>query len=139
MATAVAVAEPHALVPIIREDLAEIDFGEFEGRTYEEIARSNPEMHKRWMREPELVRFPGGESFDDLRARVIPEINRIRTEFDASTVGVVTHGGVIRTILADALGLTGAAVFRLDLEYGGTTSIDWIGNEAIVHCVNAAV
>lgn len=137
LATASIVAEPHAIEPIVREEISEVDFGEFEGRTYDEIAASNPELYERWMREPALVRFPGGESFDDLRARVIPEIGRIRREHHAGTVAVVTHGGAIRAVLADALGLAGSAVFRFDLAYAGSTAVEWVENGPIVRYVNA--
>ncbi|HEY2936172.1 MAG TPA: histidine phosphatase family protein, partial [Gaiellaceae bacterium] len=55
--------------PIVDERLRELDFGEFEGRTYEEIAESHPDVYRRWMETPTEVRFPGGESYAELRSR----------------------------------------------------------------------
>src|SRR5260370_31981794 len=43
--------------------LRELDFGEFEGRTYDEIAAMYPDPYQQWMEHPTETRFPGGESF----------------------------------------------------------------------------
>ena len=52
----------------------ELDFGDARGRTYEEIEREQPELFRRWMETPTQVRFPGGESYADLRERVAPAV-----------------------------------------------------------------
>ncbi len=43
--------------------LRELDFGEFEGRGYEEIASLYPDLYAQWMEHPTEIRFPDGESF----------------------------------------------------------------------------
>lgn len=118
------------------EYLAEVDFGELEGLTFEEIAGSHPEVYERWMQDPTSVRFPSGESFAELRERVSGGIARIREEHPSGTVAVVTHAGPIRAMLADALGLPNGAIFRIDLSYGGMTSIGWVDDEPFVRFVN---
>ncbi|MEP6972788.1 MAG: histidine phosphatase family protein [Actinomycetota bacterium] len=139
VATAAAVAAKHGLEPIPREDLAEIDFGAFEGRTFDEIAASHPELYAQWMSEPASMRFPGGESFGDLRARVTSEIARIRREHRGGSVAVVTHGGVIRAVLADVLGLNNEAIFRIDQTWGGMTFVEYVGDEPILRYINVWV
>jgi len=47
--TGVAIATPHRLGVDVVEPLRELDFGELEGRSYEEIAESDPELYERWM------------------------------------------------------------------------------------------
>ena len=59
-ATADVLAARHGLEPVIRDALAEIDFGSFEGRAFDEIAASHPDVYARWMSEPGRVQFPGG-------------------------------------------------------------------------------
>jgi alpha-ribazole phosphatase len=139
VATAAAVAAKHGLEPMIREALAEIDFGSFEGRTFDEIAAAHPDAHAQWMDKPASMRFPDGESFGDLRARVTSEIARIRREHEGGSVAVVTHGGVIRAVLADVMGLNGEAIFRIDQSWGGMTLVEWIGDEPILRYVNVGV
>ena len=61
----------------VDDRLRELDFGQFEGRTYEEIEREHPEFFRSWMETPTLVRFPGGESYAELRERVSAALDDI--------------------------------------------------------------
>ena len=63
--------------PRVDERLRELDFGELEGRTYEEIERERPELFRRWMESPTQVRVPGRR---ELRgpARRVPSRRRRR-------------------------------------------------------------
>jgi broad specificity phosphatase PhoE len=50
---------------------------------------------------------------------------------------VVAHGGVIRVLLARALGLRDDEVFTIPQDYGGVSVVDWSGETALVRVVNA--
>ena len=52
---------------IVLDQLSELDFGELEGCTYEEVAASRPELYEQWMTAPMAVRLPGGEGYADRR------------------------------------------------------------------------
>ena len=120
--------------PRVDDDLRELDFGALEGRTFDEIAAGEPELYRAWMETPTRVRFPGGESYADLKARVVPSLVRIWEEHASSIV--VTHGGVIRAALADWLDIPDEAIFRIDLGYGGVTIVDRVEGTPIVRIVN---
>jgi glucosyl-3-phosphoglycerate phosphatase len=81
--------------------LAELDFGEAEGLTWEEIADIGIEFNYRSAATPVA---PGGESRDELLARV----GSLMDELDArgGRFAIVAHAGVIRAILAHVLGLS---------------------------------
>ena len=83
--------------------LCEIDFGDFEGLTYEEISARYPAIYRQWMESPTEVQFPNGESFAIMRGRVLRVFEAIRQRHAGRTVAIVTHGGVIRIVLAWAL------------------------------------
>jgi alpha-ribazole phosphatase len=134
--TARPLAAARGLTPVVEADLREIDFGRLEGRTYDEIERSEPELFRAWMEAPTRVRFPGGESYDDLRARAVPVLDRIRARH--ACAAVVTHGGVVRAGLAAWLGMPGDAIFRLDQGYCGITIVDWVDETPIVRLMNGA-
>lgn len=119
----------------VDDDLRELDFGELEGRAYDEIAASEPELYRAWMERPTTVTFPGGESFADLRRRALSALDRIRGGHE--TAVVVTHGGVIRTALAAWLDMPDEAIFRLDLSYCGITVVDWLEGVPLVRAMNA--
>jgi alpha-ribazole phosphatase/probable phosphoglycerate mutase len=127
-------AEPIAPSTHVDDDLRELDFGELEGRTFDEIAATQPELYRTWMETPTRVRFPGGESYADLKERAVRSLDRIGTAHEHAVV--VTHGGVIRAGLATWLGIPDEAIFRIDLSYGGITIVDRIETTPIVRIVN---
>jgi broad specificity phosphatase PhoE len=120
---------------VIDDGLRELDFGELEGRTYDEIAASEPDLYRAWMETPTRVTFPGGESYADLKERAVASLGRITREHAAALV--VTHGGVIRAGLAEWLSLPDEAIFRIDQRYGGVTIVDWLDGVPLVRLVNA--
>ena len=119
---------------VVEERLRELDFGDFEGRTYDEIALESPETYRAWMETPTRVRFPGGECFADLRVRALAACEEIRSRHECAVV--VTHGGVVRAALAAWLSMPDEAIFRLDVRYGGLTIVDWFDEVPVVRLVN---
>jgi Fructose-2,6-bisphosphatase len=58
-------------LPIIKnEDIIEIDHGDWSGLLVEEVKEKYPEMFRQWLYEPHLVKFPNGESLEDVFNRV---------------------------------------------------------------------
>ncbi len=135
--TAEPLAAARGLEVTVADDLREIDFGSFEGRTYAEIEQSEPELFRAWMETPTAVRFPGGESYVDLRVRALRALDEVRAAHDSAVV--VTHGGVIRAGVAGWLELPDHAIFRLDQSYCGVTIVEWVGETPIVRLLNGAV
>jgi alpha-ribazole phosphatase len=121
--------------PRVDGRFGELDFGELEGQTYEEVERERPELFRRWMESPTQVRFPGGESWADLRARVDDGIGDVLAA-DGGAAALVTHGGVVRAVLARVLGLTDDRIFALDVGYARVSVVDWFGSDAVVRLVN---
>jgi alpha-ribazole phosphatase len=117
--------------------LREIDFGDFEGRLYDEIATSHPEIYRRWMETPTLVEFPGGESYTVLRLRVLAALESIRARHTDETAAIVSHGGVVRAILADCLQMRDEAIFRLAQGYGLVSIVEWLESTPLVSLLNA--
>jgi alpha-ribazole phosphatase len=119
---------------IVDDDLREIDFGELEGRSYDEIAATDPVLYRAWMERPTSVRFPGGESFAELKVRALEALDRMRAAHEAAVV--ITHGGVLRAGLAAWLAMPDEAIFRLDQRYGGVMIVDWIDDVPLVRLMN---
>jgi alpha-ribazole phosphatase len=135
--TARAIARAHDLVPTISEGLQELDFGDIEGRSYDEIAASHPRLYAQWMSAPTTVRFPGGESYDELRRRVGASLATLREAHAGERVVAVTHGGVIRAVLAEILELPSERVFRLSVDPASITRVEWLEGEPVVRVVNS--
>lgn len=138
--TATAISARVELEPVVLEPLRELDFGDLEGRTYEEIAASLPDLFAAWMNAPTTVRFPGGEGYDDLRERVTRCVAEIRAQAgEEETIVVVTHGGVVRCVAADVLGMPADRIFRLAVDTASLTRIRWIADEPVLVALNERV
>ncbi|EOD00389.1 alpha-ribazole phosphatase [Caldisalinibacter kiritimatiensis] len=86
------------------EKLKEINFGIFDGKMLDEIVKVHSTEWKEWTNNYINYRIPSGESLQDLHNRVVNFINEIITK-EKETVLLITHGGVMRVIIAYLLGL----------------------------------
>src|SRR5919108_1527591 len=134
--TADAIADAHGLAVELIDDLREIDFGELEGLTYEQVEALWPELFAQLMQAPTTVRFPRGESYQDLRRRVATVTAGLRRRYEGELVVAVTHGGVIRAALADALGMPDGAVFRFAVDTASVTRLAWLESGVLVRSIN---
>lgn len=116
--TAEALAEEFAVPCIARAGLREIDFGAWDGLTWSQIEAVDPEYAARWLAAYPQLAAPGGERFDAFEARVRAEIESLPTHRDYRTVVVVTHAGVLRSILQRRCGLTQDQAWARTREYG---------------------
>ena len=78
--------------------LRERGFGLFEGHTTEEARARWPNEYAIWMRREAGYAVPGGESYLQLRARVLQCLGQIVADHPGATVAVVTHGGVLDVV-----------------------------------------
>ena len=123
----------------VDQRLREIDFGAFEGLTYDEISTRYPRVYEQWMTRPTDVEFPDGESFATMSARVRDALEQIRQKHPGETVVTVSHGGVNRVALAQALDLNPRRIFTLAQTHACVNVIDYFGEESVVLVMNAAV
>lgn len=135
--TAAPLAIAHRLTPSVEKALCEIDFGELEGRRYDEIRATYPGLYRTWMETPTRVEFPGGESYKQLRERALAVLETIRVRHRGELAAIVSHGGVLRAMLAECLRMPAEASFRLDQSHGGLSIIDWLDGSPLVRVVNA--
>ena len=80
--------------------LREINFGIFEGKSYQEIRESNADIYEKWRSDPYNTVVPGGESLMDFQERVTRALEKIVLANSNKTVAIVCHGGTISIILS---------------------------------------
>jgi len=131
--TARAIAVPHGLAPVIRKDLREIELGEVDGLQFEEYP---PELQEALLATPATVRFPGGESYEELRVRVVATLEGLAVDHDGHTVVAVSHAGAIRAALATWLSVAPGASFRIDQSFAAVNVVDWLDGVPFVRLVN---
>jgi alpha-ribazole phosphatase len=120
----------------VAPNFREIDFGDFEGVAYDDIAARYPDLYRQWMEAPTTVEFPGGESFAMLRRRVLRAFQAMGAAHADETVVVVSHGGPIRAIVANALGMADEHIFHLAQDHGAISRIDVVDGFAVLGLLN---
>lgn len=114
-------------------DLAEQDFGEWQGLKYEELHRLRGGAFHRFWHAPAEERAPGGESFVDMMVRVAHAIHRVLEAHRGRDIIAVAHGGTIRSALGLALGLEPEACLAFTMENCSVTCIDHIDGPGMGH------
>jgi len=120
----------------IMEALSEINFGEFEGYTYEDIEARFPDLYREWMEHPTEIHFPGGESFNTMWTRVTEAASELRVRHSGESIALVTHGGVIRILIAETLAVPRNNIFRIAQRYAAVNLISYFDRSSVVELVN---
>ncbi|MBN2041532.1 MAG: histidine phosphatase family protein [Spirochaetes bacterium] len=108
---------------VLIKELREIYLGEWEGLSFDEV---KAERKQQWEERGQNItgyRPPAGESFNDLKKRVIPAFSKIAEE-NKGNILIVTHAGVIRTIICHLLEIPFRRLFSLGLGYSGMYIVD---------------
>jgi broad specificity phosphatase PhoE len=117
------------------EGLNEWSVGDWEGRTYLDIKKNDPEIYSRWSADPIANAPPGGESIMDLHQRIAERLRYVLKEHEGKKIALVTHAGVIRSILLDALEIPVRNFWRLAIPTGSVSQTDFSANFVTVHFI----
>lgn len=101
--TAQIIAEPHGLKVQIYPALKEINFGLWEGLTYQQIEKDYPDLLKIWLERPHELLIPKGESFNNVKDRSVECIKEILKSKVGDTILTVTHGGTLAALICGLL------------------------------------
>jgi len=107
--------------------------GDWEGRTYLDVKKNEPEAYKLWSSDPICHAPPGGESISDLFERIRNRLPAIIKENEGKKIALVTHAGVIRSIIVQALGMPIRNFWRISIPVGSASKIDFSENFATLH------
>ena len=133
--TANAIAAATGIRVEIDPDLREIDFGRWEGKTFEEIKAIDPGEVDRWAESTERFSFPEGESVRGFLDRVHRAADRMTAAGD-DVVVAVTHGGVIRATICYLLGLPPANYVLFDVACASLSTIELFGDKGVLAELN---
>ena len=104
-----------------RDDLLELDFGEWTGATFDSI-RADPRWQA-WSTQRSLATIPGGESMRAVQQRVVAALVELNERHLHETVVLVSHGDVIRSVLVYALGMPLDFYNRIEIAQGSISTI----------------
>lgn len=134
--TAKAIAKHHGLE--VQEDprLMELDQGDLDGLTPEELRASYPEILERWRIDAATVKLPGGESMLQLQQRAWEVIQELYAKSPDGNAAVVSHNLAIMTIVCKCLDLYLSNFRRMRLNVGSITVLEVTEDGGILHRFN---
>jgi probable phosphomutase (TIGR03848 family) len=132
--TAEIVAAPHGLPVVVREELGEVRIGRWTGQPLEKLRKLR--LWRKVQFVPSAMRFPGGESFQEVQMRAVAELERLCTEHPKQTVAVVSHADVIKAAVAYSIGLHLDLFQRLVIAPASLTVLELGGLMPHLLCLN---
>jgi broad specificity phosphatase PhoE len=95
------------------EGIADIDYGSWAGLSPEEAASQYPALYETWAENPQLVRFPEGESLEQVRHRALAALNERCAAHQGKTIVFVSHVVVNRVLVCGALRVGNDCFWRI--------------------------
>ncbi|WP_372727962.1 histidine phosphatase family protein [Nocardioides sp.] len=138
-AAAVAQAQPTPPTTIQERGITECDYGEWQGRLLKDLAKE-----KLWgtvQSLPSAAAFPGGESLDAMQSRAVAAVRRHDATFEqehgpGAVWVAVSHGDIIKSVLADALGMHLDLFQRLHVDPASISVIRYTSSRPYVLATN---
>jgi probable phosphomutase (TIGR03848 family) len=125
---------------LIEQALVECGYGDWTGRSLRELSKEK--LWQSVQQQPSAVRFPGGESMTEMSSRAVSAIRswdrRLAAEHGEDAIwAAVSHGDVIKAILADALGMHLDSFQRLLVDPGSVSAVRYTTVRPYVITVNS--
>lgn len=116
--------------------LNDIDYGAWQGRSHDEVRIAQPELLSAWYSGPQFVRFPGGDSLQDLIARTADALRLILDRHPKDTVVAVGHESVNRALLMQLLDQPLSSYWRINQNPCCLNEIDISDGAVRILCIN---
>ena len=101
----------------------ELNFGIFEGKTYEQIKSEFPEEAKKMEKDWKNFKVPQGESLKELMKRVIEKLEQLIEKYKNKTIVIVSHAGVIKTVISYYLYGNLDGYWKIKIDNGSITKM----------------
>jgi phosphoserine phosphatase len=121
---------------VVLKGLNDLDYGAWQWRTHAEVEAEDPVRFELWRSAPQLVRFPNGESLQDLIARTADALRETLDRRPAGTVVFVGHDSVNRALLLQLLDQPLSAYWRLSQDPCGVSEVDIEGGQVRARRIN---
>ena len=123
--TAEAIARHHGLVVEIAPGLNDMDFGEWQGLSLQEVKTRFNELFAAWVSDPHQVRMSSGESLDEVRQRALSVVNQVVDKHEGKVVVLVSHRVVNKVLICALLGLDNSHFWDVRLDTCGMTTFEF--------------
>ena len=107
---------------VLDNRLMELNFGDWELQAWDDIPR---DIFDTWAHDYANIAPPNGETFSQLQQRGLSFLEDILAKHANEHIAVVSHGGMIRALLAHVLNMELKGLFRFTIDYGSVTQLEF--------------
>lgn len=101
-----------------RPELKSVNYGEWEGKLEEDVARDYPQLYREYIEHIESFRFPQGETLEDLKGRALKVIKEGLSSFEGGKILVVSHQVVTRVLICALLNISSSLYWQIGQDPG---------------------
>ena len=134
--TAEVISSGHKVDIVTCYELREVNYGDAEGLTFEEIGRLYPELAEAITNFSLELEFPGGESFEGFIARTIRFLDRLNEHDAEETILIVSHSGPLKVLVCDLLGIDQSHWRQIRFDNASLSIVDTYPRGAILSLLN---
>jgi len=116
--------------------LIDISYGDWEGLTFKEVKEKYKDLYGQWEKRPDLVRFPHGETLDEVRERSFSAFKGIVKENPGQSILVIPHRVVNKVLLCAVLGLSNSHFWEIKQDTGCVNVIEYSNDRFVVSMMN---
>ncbi len=119
--TGEAIARHHHIAVADLPGLTDLCYGDWEGMPLTEVKAKFADLYRRWETAPATVRFPGGETLDEVKVRAVGAVEEVVRRHPGQTVLLAAHRAVNKVLIAAFIGLDNSHFWRIGQD---TTAIN---------------
>jgi probable phosphoglycerate mutase len=102
-------------VEVLKEEgFTDVNFGEWEGKSYDEVKLRYPEFFRQWLEEPYRLVIPGGEMLYDAQNRSWKTLKKIISEGSGQVIAIVTHRMITKLLISKILDISESGIWKIN-------------------------
>ena len=134
--TAENIAKFHNIPVTPFDPIIDISYGKWEGLENQEVKKKYPELHALWQREPHKIKFPGGESLDEVRFRTMKGLEDLLAKHKNENFVLVAHRVPNKVICCALLGLDNSHFWRIQQDTASTNLFIYRDGQWVIAFLN---
>ena len=131
LTTAEMIAGYHHLDVEIAPGLIDFDYGEWQGLPHQQVKDKYKGLYAEWIKHPQRVTMPGGESLDNVRKRAVGVVDTVISRYKG-TVVLASHRVVNKVLICALLGLDNSHFWNIRQDTCGATTFVYDGERFIL-------
>jgi len=136
LVTAEVISSGHKVDIVTCPELREVNYGNVEGLTFEEISRLYPEVAESLTNFSLRLNFPGGEDFEGFIERASKFLDKLKRHTPSQTMLIVAHSGPLRVLICRLLGIDLRHWRQIRLDNASLSIVETYSQRAVVSLLN---